>query len=460
MNSGPETKALFDAFARGEELAKLVGGWVTASLETQAFWPQKARAVQYNGFEFLLLPAEISAGKTKENPLGVDKPPGIALHTVRSRLSAEAARVEIMRFASALAWQQGAKIQIVNWSGGSRPLRIGRARNVAVSDRIDGEGLQIPKTPEARTALAFYREGLSLDNPFYAFLSSYKAFSVAVPKSERAAWIARKAAMQNDLARRRREELEQDGVDVAGYLYEQCRHAIAHADREPFVDPDSNDDHYRLVRDGPLMAALARVAIEERFGVRTPQSLYREHLYQLEGFRELLAPGALRTMKNAEGIPVPAIAKWPRQWMAVARCGEKVEIIRDLQLLQATWLSGSVRLRLGSPDGCLEITAALDFAGEQLLFEPLANLYSRHNREDRGAIAAELSHERFVYLMMCNGRFEVWDQDRDVQLGRTEGYLPINLMVNPEGFRKREAELEALLASSPESEQQREPPQE
>ena len=45
--------------------------------------------------------------------------------------------------------------------------------------------------------------------------------------------------------------------DVGDYLYEQCRHQIAHADREPFVNPDDTDGHFRLQQDIPLMKNFA-----------------------------------------------------------------------------------------------------------------------------------------------------------------------------------------------------------
>jgi hypothetical protein len=51
------------------------------------------------------------------------------------------------------------------------------------------------------------------------------------------------------------------------------------------VDPDDPQDTERLARDLPLMKAVAEYAIEHELGVRSMRTIWREHLYELAGFR-------------------------------------------------------------------------------------------------------------------------------------------------------------------------------
>ena len=81
------------------------------------------------------------------------------------------------------------------------------------------------------------------------------------------------------------------------------RNAIAHAEREPYVNPDKVDDHFRLYSDIPLMRNLAELAIEKVGGVRRRFTIVGEHLYELEGFREIIPDHILAMLQ--EGQPVP-----------------------------------------------------------------------------------------------------------------------------------------------------------
>lgn len=82
-----------------------------------------------------------------------------------------------MRFASALSWRESEKVEIVMWSAGNLPRSMGLSRNNSITEFLESEHLPLAQSEAALSALAFYREGVSLDNPFYSFLSLYKAFT-------------------------------------------------------------------------------------------------------------------------------------------------------------------------------------------------------------------------------------------------------------------------------------------
>ena len=58
-------------------------------------------------------------------------------------------------------------------------------------------------------------------------------------------------------------ELRAQGVaDVAAYLYENWRNAIAHVEREPRVNPDDLETRARINQDLQIVRDLARTMIE------------------------------------------------------------------------------------------------------------------------------------------------------------------------------------------------------
>jgi hypothetical protein len=433
-------------FERAAALTKINGRWIVASLETEIFWPLKAQTASYNGREFLLLPNVPAEGATADNPLAVDKLPAIALCVSKYSLTEMQGRAEIMRFASALAWQEGAKIEIAMWSGGNLPRQTGRARNRTVRDYLEVDWLQSPDSDGARTALAFYREGISLDNPFYAFLSLYKAFSVAVPSGERANWMARKHNLGNEQARKRLEELERVGHNIGDYLYTQGRHAIAHADREPFVDPDRTDDHFRLQHDLPLMRNFAEIAIEETYSVYKPQTIYQQHLYELEGFRMLVSTPLVAALKRGAGVPIRTHVQWPGQWLILAARGHEQHPLSGMEPVFAAWDQTGITLRFRSRGGIVELSVRLDFRNERIIFDPIGQFSIFAKRGSRQQIEEELGAARFLLALLSNGHIELWDAVSEQRLGRSQGYIPINMMVNVDWFNAQITELEGLLA--------------
>ena len=86
-------------------------------------------------------------------------------------------------------------------------------------------------------------------------------------------------------------ELKLSGVqDIGEYLYGSCRCAVAHAGTDPTVDPENPDDMERLRLDLPVIRTLASYVIEKELGLKSSQTVWHEHLYELEGFKRALGP--------------------------------------------------------------------------------------------------------------------------------------------------------------------------
>jgi len=177
-------RILVNPFEEAEQLVLENGQWVVGVLETRISWPKNKQTIHYTGKDFILLPVEHHTGSP------IPSLPAIAIRADYYGLTPVEARKYIMQFASALSWREGAKIEIVQWSGGNLPRSMGIMRNNVITEYLEEEHLPIPQENLAETALAFYREGVSLDNPFYSFLSFYKAFSVAIEnKKQRGTWM-------------------------------------------------------------------------------------------------------------------------------------------------------------------------------------------------------------------------------------------------------------------------------
>ena len=232
---------LLNPFDEADRQAAERGQWIVATVDPRMSWPTKRQVVEYEGKEFVLFPQSADPDQTA----------AVGLKADCYGLDAAAARREIMRFCSALSWADTSGISIIAWGSGNLPRPIAVRRGRVVTDFFDTANLPLCKTKEERAALALYREGMSIDNPFYSVLSLYKAISALLPVGkQRAAWILDALGRLDDRrAKERRDELVSQGTDLGAYLWGECRNAIAHAEREPFVNPDEVDDHFRLSSD-------------------------------------------------------------------------------------------------------------------------------------------------------------------------------------------------------------------
>jgi hypothetical protein len=352
-----------------------------------------------------------------------------------------------MRFCSALAWAEGAGIEVLIWSGGNVPRPIHIAQGRSVVEFLPTDHLPKPANNEGRAALALYREGISLDNPFYAFLSLYKAISVIVPKGkERADWID---ATLNDLderqAKERRDALVANGVDVGQYIWQEGRNAIAHAERQPYVDPDEVNDHFRLRQDVPLLKNLAELAIERRAGIQRSHTIWRGHLYELEGFRKLIPVDVLKMLEQSEPVPEGTTIEMPDNFTVVARRGAEVHAFRNLKPEIVGQTEGGMALEFVSDEEALRFRVVLDFSIERLIFDPIRGIGFQQDRGSRPRVQAEAGVLQFQRCILSNGRLEVWDPEADTMLGRSETCVPVNCFVNHEFYETELKILNGLL---------------
>jgi len=126
-------------------------------------------------------------------------------------------------------------------------------------------------------------------------------------------WINKTVEVLEDFeVKKRIADFKKSGVDIGRYLYESGRNAVAHAFSEPSVDPVNPDEPAHLARlssDLPVIAALAEYLIEHEFGILSQRTVWRQHLYELDGFREIIGARLVERIKKKERIPPESLPK-------------------------------------------------------------------------------------------------------------------------------------------------------
>lgn len=226
-----------------------------------AAWPGEETKITFNGHELILRPA------TKDTEKSV--------HIALKGISDIEALTLINRFLSILAWcdDQGMEI-LYGWSGNPVPVSVPkRSRNVGSSIAFPFYR-NIEADPKARLALALYREARTINSIPFEFLSYFKILNIFWKdkfqnhKNELVEGIKNTLSkIRDEEAVRRINSLRKQHSDVAAYLYESGRCAVAHAHSDPIVDPDDVSDLKRLSEDMRIIKAVAEFLIEHELHV-------------------------------------------------------------------------------------------------------------------------------------------------------------------------------------------------
>ena len=416
------SRYLLNPFDEADRLVQDRGDWIVATVVPRLSWPQRKQVVVYRDMDFILFPQS------------EDENAGIGLRADSYRLDANNARKWIMRFCSALSWAERKGIEIIAWSRGSIPRRINVLRGQIVVDYLQTDHLPHAETNESKAALALYREGISLDNPFYAFLSLYKVISVIFPIGERRAkWIsAALDHLDDNHAKERRDQLIARDIDVGQYIWTQGRCAIAHAEKHPYVNPDEVDDHFRLYQDIPLLKNLAELAVERRTGIRRSHKIFQDHLYELRGFRQVVADNVMKMLEGSKPIPEGTTINFPDLNSVLARRGPKIHAFQNMYPEIAGRIEGGLVMDFVSNDQVIRIRVTLNFVEERLQFDPLHGIGFTPDRNDKQRIRNEIEVLEFQRCILSNGRLEIWNQELRLCLAdlKHTSQLTVLLMTN------------------------------
>ena len=243
-----------------------MGNWLNVGVTGTAIWPKAETQVSFGGRKLLLRPATAEAAQS----IHIDLDTGIA---------DDDALTLINRFLSVLSWCDDQPIENkYGWSGNPTPTSVPRESLHAGSSIAFPFYRELETDPKAHLALALFREGRTINSVPFAFLSYFKILNIFWEDKFRTVGGVRanqvvegmRAAIphvSDSLARDRILNLQTAKVDVAKYLYESCRCAVAHAHTGTIADPDNITDIRRLSADIWIVKAIAEDLITKTLGL-------------------------------------------------------------------------------------------------------------------------------------------------------------------------------------------------
>lgn len=423
---------LRDLRAEALRLQKARGEWVIAGIEGHVPWPEEAQVLEFEGIDFILRPSDDQSSPT------------IVLNATAYGLSRQDAQNRILKLATALAWNERAKIDIHTWMSGGRPFGVGKWRGKVVQEFIASDELVSPKDSAAWVTLALYREALSVDNPFYSFLGFFKTVSsIYKDGRERGAWFREALPLiEEKRARQRIETLSAEGIDVAAYLFSEGRNAIAHAEKEASVSPDNMIDLERITQDLPIIRGLAELAIEQRYSISSSKMKRdggRPSTIELE---KILGDELVCKLKSNTPIEEDRQVKLPETVSIVARRGALREAFIEMLIFGLFQVEHGVRLLLTDKDKSIQFSIGVDLVGRKLEFDPLQDMGRVVDMDSISGIDREIKFRKFQWLMFCNARIEIWNEENNFLLGKSDPFLPLNMMTDHRQFETGIAALE------------------
>lgn len=404
------------------------GNWKVINIEPRMAWPIVAQSFVFEDHELWII------------PITSDAQPGIAVRN--PRLPQNEAYAMLYRALSVLSWMDDSGAIVVGRGGGS-PLfpqyGTDNPPRFFTQYPLDLTGLPKIENPRAKLALALMREGRALNHPGYSFLSFYRVIEVALPNGkDRGPWM--NDAIERISDHRAVEALKRlregyDG-DVGLHLYNSGRSAVAHAGGEVVANPDEPDDYVRLFRELPIMEALAVDAIETILGVKTRHTIYREHLYELEGWKPRFGSDLIKTIVGGEEVDPTTTVDIPSVNVRL-RLSEPFRFMEGLVPVGWAVVNRMAEVRFRSSDGFARVNLLLDFEGERLIYH---HEYGLQLVDDGSVEAARVGKEQteFIQALYRNGELQVWNAEDGTLISKCDAFIPINVIFNPQGA---EAEL-------------------
>lgn len=413
------------------------GHWVVANITGSLFWPTVVQKAHYRGFDIFIVPP------TLEGHL-----PRLAIKMAAGQDDGEARR-GIMGFLSALCWvnyHRGARVE--TWTGGSGVFgALGPRTTTLTSHPLELDYLPDPTDPKARLALALCREAAAVNQATYAVISYFRVFETHFQRTARDIkdWLnANAAALKDTKAQEILARLTASQPDVGHYLYDACRSAAAHGKigSSKIIDPDDPEDERRLMRDLPLIRALAIKLTEEILGIQTTSTVYQEHLYELAGFKTHFSRKALDAFAAGGVCSADEIVDFPAVSLGLSDQPPYAGLC-GLTPVHLQAVAGGVKAVFQRDDGLVELQLFLNVQAERLEFEISQDLRMVDDGTPEAMeVAASVHAFQKDYFM--NGRLRVHDFETGELLGRKDAFMPLNVIVNPDGFDAQIAKLRQM----------------
>ncbi|SPA56675.1 conserved protein of unknown function [Cupriavidus taiwanensis] len=372
----------------------------------------------------------------------------IAFNAGLYRLNVTQGQARILKLATALAWSDGGSLEVTSWVSGGNPIGLGKWRGNVVRDFIRGDDLPYALSEEAWVALALFREGVASKNVFYSFLSLFKVIgSIHRDGRKREDWFrAHLGNLDSEDAIKRYDELHATGIDVAKYLFMEGRNAIAHAEKEVFVNPDEPLDYERISRDLPVVRNLAEIAIEEQFGLLRRRTRYHSRGLDIVGFKEAIGQELWQMLLEKSPEVEGRNIELPDTVALVARRDAAIHVYEGMRFGPIGPDDKGIRFLLTDASETVQFSIGLNLQEEELFFEALEDMGIRREPESVDGIDRLIKYLNFQFCLFCNGCVEVWDEKTGLLLGKAPPYMLENMMIDFDRHKAQIAQLEARKA--------------
>ncbi len=230
--------------------------WMNLGVSGECGWPDTQIEVRFGTTRFILMP------QTSINSASIH------LETHSNDYLDEMTTVN--RFLSMVSWADKQSLQNnYGVSGSTVPCAV-REKRLARSINRDFLTRWNPLLdPKQQLAVALCREAMSVNSIPYKFLGFFKILNISYKEGR-----AQKACIKATLPRLTEKYLQDRLLalsnaesDVAAYLYESGRCAVAHASSDPLIDPDDLTHLQRLSADLEVIQALAEYLIKHELNV-------------------------------------------------------------------------------------------------------------------------------------------------------------------------------------------------
>lgn len=415
-----------------EELYKQ-RGWIMAHIDPSMAWPVRTQRIVYLGQEYWII------------PVTNDAYPAVAVRS--NEANDNDLRERILRFLSVLSWIQDSGVSLISFGGGSHLHAYSRPKGggLMISKQFDLRYLPEVIDPKARLALALMREARGLKHIAYSFLTFWRILEVAVGKKRIQTWAAGAIGrLTNRSAKEAIGKIQESGVeDISKHLYVSGRCAVAHAGNNPIIDPDQPEDSWRLAREKPLVEALAVLAVEENLGVKTSSTIYREHLYELGGFKRIFGDEIVKIALEKGDIAEETNIDLPVIDIGLMNKEPFKAFIR-LQPATIGYEDGIIYLVFARPDSRFQVQFALNFHEERLEFDIHNAVFGipDDGSPDWADIKADMND--FLKWYYLNGCLTITDSETGELIARKDEFIPMNVFVEPKAFDEETAKLRAL----------------
>lgn len=316
-------------------------GYYVMGLNSGMEWVSEEQAISYHGHELRLRPETNDAA------------PSIVVEISDSLSQLDAEKI-LREFLSGYSWIRGTGVsELFSSFNSAAPVTIGKSQCRMIND-APVEHIPALNDPKARLALALYREAMAVNLIPYKLLGFFKVLNVVFPNGPaQKEWINSVLEELNDSqVVLRISEIRSNEGDVGYYLYTSGRCAVAHAYNDPLVNPDAPDDLRRLSKDLPVVKALAETLIEKKLGVRSYSTILEEHLYELEGFRDLFGERVVQLIKAGDSVCLDDVFDSKR--LSIRLQGiESIESFESVVVTKAVAADGIVQLCFQNLGGLL-----------------------------------------------------------------------------------------------------------